>query len=66
MWLKVLSRVVLCVYLKKAVGMGEVTVGIAALVELLQHSRDAIPLGPFISLLEQIYWELRQHNQRQS
>lgn len=32
--------------------MGEVTVGMAALVELLQQSRDAIPLGPFISLLE--------------
>ena len=54
---------VLCGYLKKAMGMGEVTVGMAALIELLQQSRDAMPLGPFISLLEQASWEL-QHTHR--
>lgn len=53
---------VLCGYLKKAVGMGEVTVGMAALVELLQQSRDAMPLGPLVSLLEQASWELRHTN----
>lgn len=57
-----LDRLVLRGYLKKAVGMGEVTVGMAALVELLQQSRDAMPLGPFISLLEQASWELRHIN----
>lgn len=51
-----------CSYLKKAMGMGEVTVGMAALVELLQQSRDAMPLGPFISLLEQASWELQHMN----
>ncbi len=54
-----LDRPVLRGYLKKAVGMGEVTVGMTALEELLQQSRDAMPLGPFISLLEQTSWELR-------
>lgn len=44
--------------------MGEVTVGMAALIELLQQSRDAIPLGTFISLLKQASWEL-QHIKRQ-
>lgn len=39
-------------------GMGEVTVGMAALIKLLQQSRDAIPLGTFISLLKQASWEL--------
>lgn len=58
-----LVRLVLCGYLEKAVGMGEVTVGMAALIELLQQSRDAIPLGPFISLLKQASWEL-QHTIR--
>lgn len=58
-----LDGLVLCGYLKKAVGMREVTVGMAALVELLQQSRDAIPLGSFISLLEQASWEL-QHTIR--
>lgn len=58
-----LGELVLCGYLKKAMGMGEVTVGMAALVELLQQSRDAMPLGPFISLLEQASWEL-QHKSK--
>lgn len=58
-----LDGLVLCGYLKKAVGMREVTVGMAALIELLQQSRDAMPLGPFISLLEQASWEL-QHTIR--
>lgn len=49
-------------HLEKAVGIGEVAVGMAALVEPLQQSRDAVPLGPFISLLEQPAWELRHTN----
>lgn len=52
----------LCGYLKKAMGMGEVTVRMAALIELLQQCRDAMPLGPFISLLEQASWELQRIN----
>ncbi len=53
-----LDELVLRGYLEKAMGMGEVTVGMAALVELLQQSGNAMPLGPFISLLEQASWEL--------
>lgn len=51
------------VYLEKTVSVGEVTVGMAALVELLKQNRDAMPLGTFISLLEQASWEL-QHTKR--
>lgn len=49
--------------LEKTVSVGEVTVGMAALVELLKQNRDAMPLGTFISLLEQASWEL-QHTKR--
>lgn len=47
------------VYLKKVVGVGEVTVGVAALVQLLEQDGDPLPLGSFISLLEQTSWELQ-------
>lgn len=49
-------------YLKKAVGIGEVAVGMAALVEPLQQGRDAMPLGPFVSLLEEASRELKHTN----
>ena len=37
----------------------EVTIGIAALIELLQKSRDAMPLCSLVSLLEQALWKLQ-------
>ena len=46
-------------YLEKAVSMREVTIGVAALMKLLKQYRDAMPLGTFISLMKQAFWELQ-------
>ena len=40
--------------------VGEVTVGMAAFMELLQQLGDTVPFGLLIPLLEKSLWELEQ------
>lgn len=40
-------------YLEEAVSVREVTVEVAALVQLLEQGGDAIPLSPFVPLQQQ-------------